>query len=137
MYVVSAPDLIVTIQRNSKSLQFSPFAATAAARLFNLSPHATRVIRNNANLEKGEWGLYHEAMKAIRTATTPGGGLEDLNRIMIASVSASLNSLKTGTLPIRLNLLSWVRREVGLATSEAVYGPANPLKDPIVEAGFW
>ena len=137
MYIVSSPDLVVTIQRNWKSLQFSPFASMAVCRLCRLSPQASRAITTNASLEKGEWGLYYEAMKGIHAATAPGGGLEHMNRIMIANVSTSFNSLKTGTLPIRLNILSWLRHGITLATSEAVYGPANPLRNRTVEDGFW
>ena len=137
MYVVSSPDLVVSIQRNGKSLQFAPFASMAVCRLCRLSPQATRTIRTNTNLEKGEWGLYYEALKGIHAATAPGGGLEHMNRMMIASVSTSFNGLKTGVLPIRLNILNWLRRGITLATSEAVYGPANPLKNQTVEDGFW
>ena len=137
MYIVNSPDLVVTVQRNWKNLQFSAFAAMAAARLCRLSPHATGALMTNANTEKGEWGLYYEAMKGIHATLAPGGGLEHMNRIMIANVSTSFNSLETGIWPIRLSLLSWLRHAISQATSEAVYGPANPLRNPIVEDGFW
>ena len=92
---------------------------------------------DNVNLEKGDWGLYSESLKGIHAALAPGGGLELMNRTMIENVAASLDSLQTENKTVRLKLASWLRHEITLATSEAVYGPGNPLRDPKVEDGFW
>ena len=91
----------------------------------------------NINLEMGEWGFYSESLKAMHAALAPGEGLEHMNRVMIKSVSISLDGLKLSEGARRLNLASWLRHEITLATSEAVYGLGNPLRDLNVENGFW
>ena len=137
MYVVNSPELIGSIQRNWKALQFAPFASRFSARIGRSSPQATDIITTNANLEKGDWGLYSETLKGIHAALAPGEGLEHMNRVMIQAVTTSFDGLKTGNGPVRLSLASWLRHEITLAGSEAIYGPGNPLRDPIVEDGFW
>ena len=137
MYVVNSPDLIVSIQRNWKTLQFAPFASRFTARISRSSPQATQILSTNANLENGDWGLYSESLKGMHAALAPGGGLEHMSRVMVQNVSTSLDSLKTGDATVRINLASWLCHEITLATSEAIYGPGNPLRDPNVEDGFW
>ena len=38
---------------------------------------------------------------------------------------------------VTLDLYSWVHHTITLASTDAVYGPANPFQDPKVEKGFW
>ena len=90
----------------------------------------------NISLLNGNWGLYYESMKAIHAALAPGGGLDQMNSIMIQSLTMSFDKLGKSE-SFRINLAAWLRHEVTMATSEAVYGPGNPLRDPEVENGFW
>lgn len=92
---------------------------------------------DNANLEKGDWGLYFDTLKGIHATLAFGEGLEQMTRVAIENVALSLDGLRTDTGPVRLNLVRWLRHEITLATSEAIYGPANPLRDLNVEDGFW
>ncbi|CAD6443018.1 f1d124c8-70e3-4456-accf-40de68c5b032 [Sclerotinia trifoliorum] len=36
-----------------------------------------------------------------------------------------------------IGLWAWVQHEITVATTESIYGPANPYRDAKVEAGFW
>lgn len=73
----------------------------------------------------------------MHAALAPGGGLEHMSRVMVQHVSTSLDSLKTGDGAVRISLASWLCHEITQATSEAIYGPGNPLRDPSVQAGIW
>ena len=138
MYIVNSPDLMVSIQRNWKKLQFAPIASRFLARICHLSPRATKILMAKASLDKGDESLYSETLKAIHTTVGSGSeGLEHMSRIAIRNVCTSLDSLAIDTGPVRLNLAFWLRHEITLATSEAIYGPANPFRDPNVEDGFW
>ena len=138
IYVVTSPDLMVSIQRNWKKLQLVPLASSFTARISDLSPQAAKILMNDGNLEKDDFGLYSETLTAIHTTLAFGGqGLEQMTRTAIKSVCASLDSLTTTTESVRLNLAKWLRHEITLASSEAIYGSANPLRDPKVEDGFW
>ena len=129
---------MVSIQRNWKKLQFAPLASKFIARITQLSPQATEILMSNVNLEKGDFGLYSETLKAIHTALAPGGeGLEQMTRIAIKNVCNSLDCLEPNPGPVRLSLTKWLRHEITLASSEAIYGPGNPFRDPKVEDGFW
>ena len=92
---------------------------------------------DNANLEKGDWGLYFDTLKGIHATLASGEGLDHMTRVAIENVALSLDSIKTDGGPVRLDLVRWLRHEITLATSEAIYGPGNPLRDPNVEDGFW
>ncbi len=37
----------------------------------------------------------------------------------------------------RINVLHWFRHAFGISSTDGIYGPGNPFKDPKVEAGFW
>lgn len=37
----------------------------------------------------------------------------------------------------RINVLAWFRHELGMSSTNGIYGPKNPFKDRKVEAGFW
>lgn len=137
MYIVNSPSLIASVQRNSKSLQFAPFASEFTARICGVSNEAARILKVNVRLEKGEWGLYEDVLKAMHEALGPGAGLESMSRMMVESISGSLDVLRTGGGVKRISLAKWLRHEITLATTEAVYGRANPLKDPAVEEAFW
>ena len=36
-----------------------------------------------------------------------------------------------------MDLYRWTRHAVTIASTDAVYGPSNPFRDPLVEDGFW
>ena len=73
----------------------------------------------------------------VRTTLAPGPGLEGMDRVMLRSVEASFDKLCAHGQPKKIQLQQWLGHEMTMATTEAVYGPENPYKDPKVEAAFW
>lgn len=137
MYIVNSPDLVVSVQRCSKSLQFAPFAYKFVSRICNSSEEANRQLMVNVDCSAGNWGLQHDAHEGTHAAVAPGPALDQMNRTMLQCISASLDKLHATGTPTRINLARWLRHEVTLATSEAVFGPDNPFRDREVEDGFW
>jgi hypothetical protein len=111
--------------------------ASFLARICGISDEAAKVLKTNVNLEEGDRGLYHDTLRAMRGALAPGAGLECMSRLMIESVSCSLEDLRTEQPAKRISLANWLRHKITLATSEAVYGPDKPFRDPKVEDIFW
>jgi len=75
-------------------------------------------------------------LKATKTAMSPQGSMKDMLRVCIAVMTKSLDALnRKGTQ--RVALYDYVEHEVTTATTEAVYGPSNPYRDPKVAASFW
>jgi hypothetical protein len=140
--VVNAPELITAVQKQ-KTLAFEPLEAKLAKRLFHPSAKGGEIMNANTNAKRGERGLYTEGAETIHAALLPGRGLDEMNRIAIQNIAASCDRLdlrshgKTVTPPARINLRQWLQHEITLATTNSVYGPMNPFKDPKVEAGFW
>ncbi|KAI4200504.1 MAG: hypothetical protein LQ350_003874 [Teloschistes chrysophthalmus] len=73
----------------------------------------------------------------MHCALAPGAGLDGLNRVMIQNVAGSLEGLRPiEGQPTRIGLAKWSRREITLATTNAVYGEHNPFKDSTVKQAF-
>jgi hypothetical protein len=142
IYVVNSPELITAVQKQ-KTLAFAPLEAKLAKLLFHPSAKGGEIMIANTNANNGERGLYSEGIKSIHAALLPGGGLDEMNRIAIQNIAASCDRLdprsdgKAVAPPVRIKLMQWLRHEITMATTNSVYGPMNPFKDPKVEAGFW
>ena len=92
----------------------------------------------NVNGEKGDWGLSMDTYALMRAALLSGPGLDEMNRIMVQNVAASLDSLSScAHQPVKIKLAKWLREIITAATTNSVYGPQNPFKDDAVVDGFW
>jgi hypothetical protein len=56
-----------------------------------------------------------------------------MNRVMAEKVAASISRMKEQ----KVKLFEFVSHEITFATTDSVYGPQNPFKDPKVEQSFW
>lgn len=104
-----------------------------------MSKPALEVMKRDLTSEHGfstSWPKY------IMPAMAPGHDLDAINRRAIDVYVAEMATLRTrGT--TKVGLAEWSRRMMVSSTSEAVWGPANPFRDPAVadawktfEAGF-
>ena len=139
VYVVNSIELIGAIQRQPKILAFPPIEAKFAMAICASSKEANDILKVNTNGDDGDWGYSVEFYKSMHHALSPGAGLDGMNRIMIQNVAASLEKLRTrdSKESTRIGLVEWLRHEITIATTNSVYGPMNPFKDPKVEAAFW
>lgn len=73
--------------------------------------------------------------KYVHPALSAGPGLDSMNRRAIQVISKSLDerSQKGAT---KVQLWQWVRHELLLASTEGVYGPKNPFRDPAMEEAW-
>ena len=105
------------------------------------SDDAEKIVLRNLNGEDGDWGISIESYQAIRNALAPGTDLDAMNRVMIQDIAASFDKLrpdrKKGLAASKIGLMHWLRHELTVATTNAVYGPQNPYQDPNVEHSFW
>ncbi|PVH98078.1 cytochrome P450 [Periconia macrospinosa] len=133
IYVVNATDLIPVVQRQVRVLDFAPVETRAVINVLGATPAGKEIL----NLEREGVGKHAYAIefdKAIHGAVTPGVHLDAMNRLAVRQVSQILNNLATKQHQT-LKLYDWVRKEISRATTDAVYGPENPFKQPgILEA---
>ena len=138
MYIVTKPELIQSIQKQPKALAFPPIEAKFATKICGSSDEAHRILMKNLNGDEGDWGLSMDSYACMRAALSPGPGLDDMNRVMIQNIAASLDSLKPASgSRTKIGLAKWLRRAVTEATTNSVYGPQNPFKDVEVADAFW
>lgn len=139
IYVINSIELIAAAQRYPKTLAFPPIEAKMGIRLNSTSGAANKIIMTNVNGEEGDWGLSIDVYKSMRTSMAPSTYLDSMSRMMMKNVAASMEKLCTpqGGSKRRIGLAQWLRHEITLATTNAVYGPANPFLYGEVEASFW
>lgn len=134
LYVINSLPLISAVQRQFKALAFPPLEAKLAANICGVSKTANDILMTNVNGDEGHWGYSITFYKMMHTPLAPGPQLDAMNRVMAQKVTASIGALKG---PKYVRLFEFIRQEITLATTDSVYGPKNPFKDPSISEAFW
>jgi hypothetical protein len=136
LYVIHSPDLVYSVQRQPKSLSFWFFEARFSAKLGGMCKASEeRMYRDIAVDYNGE-NVVIEGLRGTKIAMSPQGGMNDMLSSCVALMTKDLDALNRKGKQ-RMSLYDWVQHEVTMATTEAVYGPSNPFRDPKVAAAFW
>ncbi|TVY68970.1 Cholesterol 7-alpha-monooxygenase [Lachnellula suecica] len=133
LYIVNSISLISAVQRQFKTLAFPPLEAKFTTSICGTSKIAHDILNTNVNGDEGFWGYSVTFYKAIHTPLAPGPELDAMNRVMAQKVSASVDRLEERV----VGLFEFIRHEITLATTDSVYGPKNPFKDPAIVESFW
>lgn len=136
MYILNSPDLVVALQRNSKTLSFQAYAAKFAAKLCGLSPEATKIVTTNIHGDGRSAGFGATFLNVVHSKLSLGHSLNQLIRAANLGIAASVDKLD-GETPTRIELMQWLRHAITLAATDATYGPANPFKSEVVEEAYW
>jgi len=67
----------------------------------------------------------------------PGLALNDLVALVLWHISQAIEAPLEGHDEIEVDLYAWVHHMITLASTDAVYGPQNPFRHPVVMEGFW
>jgi hypothetical protein len=136
LYVVNSPSLISAVQKQHKALAFMPMAAKGSIKVSRFSTAAADIINTNTNGEEGDWGYVHTFHDAIQSSLSPGTKLDAMNRVMLGLVAASIDHIaKEPAMCVLLH--DWVKHQITLASTDSVYGPANPFRDSAIKKAFW
>lgn len=103
------------------------------------SKEANDILTMNMKREDGDWGYSVDFYQSMHPALGPGQGLDAMNRVMIQTIAASVDTLKPSKKgeATRIGLVEWLKHEITLATTDATYGRMNPFQEPKVEKAFW
>ena len=138
VHIVSSPDLMNSLHRMPKVVSFWFMEAKFTVLLGGFSKRSANNLTANLNPDSRDSSLLIEGLKATQQAMSPQGGVEDMNRAAAEVTSTRLDALsKLESERKSVDLWAWVQHEVTVATTESVYGPANPYRDERVESGFW
>ncbi|GAB1317669.1 hypothetical protein MFIFM68171_07879 [Madurella fahalii] len=138
IYIVNATELIPALQKQWRLISFAAIAADAG-NVVGMSKEALEVMKRDLTSEHGfspSWPKY------IMPAMAPGADLDAINRRSIEIFSGEMARLRAKGAS-QVGLWQWCRGVMVESTTEAVWGPANPYRDPVVadawktfEAGF-
>ncbi|KAK7987376.1 hypothetical protein PG989_007691 [Apiospora arundinis] len=134
VYVVNSLSLIPQIQRHIKTIAFAPIEAQAADAVMGVGPAGNAIIGSERMFESDSY--LSTFVPSTQPALSPGPGLDSLNGATIRCIANSTKMLAEGG-PKTLELFAWVRRELFMATTEAIYGPKNPFRDPKLEQAWF
>ena len=135
VYVVTSPDLVNAINRNSKILAFNPFIAKLGKRITGHDEATSHIVQHNLNGENGP-GYVTEIHEGTVSALAPGKALESMTKAMLLEASVYIQALERDNV---IDLFAWTRQMVTLCSTRAIYGPENPFtqdKERLVNA-FW
>ncbi|KAI1395821.1 cytochrome P450 [Hypoxylon fuscum] len=138
MYIVNATELVPALQKQWRTVSFAAIAA-GAGNMVGMSKEAVKIMHKDLTSEHGfsvSWPKY------IAPVMSPGKDLDELSRKAIEIFLEELGNLRAqGT--VRAGLWGWTNRIMDKSTTEAVWGPENPYRDPVVaqawkvfESGF-
>ncbi|KAL2136890.1 hypothetical protein VTI74DRAFT_616 [Chaetomium olivicolor] len=132
LYIVNSTHLIPVIQRQWRTLIFPPVSAQAAEAALGVSKDALAIVRKDMVTDNGFLPAF---VKAIHQPLSSGPALDRLNSKALELLTASLDEIvaRDGK---RVKLYEWIRHEFLMATTDAVYGPHNPLRDSENEAAW-
>ncbi|CAN8101260.1 unnamed protein product [Discula destructiva] len=128
MYIINSPKLIPMVQKLWRTVSFAAIEAQTAANIFLCSKAGNEVIGRGLMADDSQTGTF---AAPIHPALKPGANLDDTVKAAAQTIAASLDGLQAGGSGEN-NLFDWIRDEIVLATSDAVYGPHNPFRDPQV-----
>ncbi|KAI0473341.1 cytochrome P450 [Xylariaceae sp. FL0804] len=129
LYVVNSVPLISAVQKQYTIINWAPLMSHAISWI-----SGTGEAVNNAMMRDilEEDGFLQGANKVSFPFLAPGPSLDSMNRLAIQAFARRFDALVDGGAQ-QLSLLSWVRSQIVVATTDAIYGPHNPFRDPSVE----
>ncbi|KAF7867294.1 hypothetical protein EAF04_005377 [Stromatinia cepivora] len=134
IYVINSLSLIPPLQRELKTIAFAPIEAQAAATVMGVGPAGNAIIGSDKMFEHDSY--LSTFVPSTFPALSPGPGLDAINGAAIQYMSHSLGKLgENGSTAVEL--FSWVRRQLFMATTESIYGPKNPFRDSTLEQAWY
>jgi hypothetical protein len=122
------------VQKQPRILAFPPIESKFSKSICGSSKQAIEILDWNVDGSQGDDSMILTFFKAIHTPLAPGKELDHMNRVMAQTVAGAVERLK-GEKVVRL--FEFVAHEITRATTDAVYGPENPFRDPEVAESFW
>ncbi|KAK0713606.1 cytochrome P450 [Lasiosphaeria miniovina] len=139
MHVVNATEPVPTLQKQWRTVSFDAFAADSGF-IFGMSKKANELMHHDMTSDNG---FMLSALKYILPSVSPGPDLDDINRRAIQILANETDKVRARG-SMRAGLQKWTRDIMVLCTSDAVWGPQNTYRDPVVaeawktfEAGFF
>ena len=133
LYVINSTSLIPAVQRHPRTISFSPIMIRLVSAMVGLSREGHK-IASYEPLE--DHGFTLGIAKTIHGTLAPGQKLDALNRRTVQCIADSLNKFSSANGSRTVKMYEWITHEAMMATTEGVYGPHNPYRDPETAAAW-
>ncbi|KAJ4393374.1 hypothetical protein N0V93_002582 [Gnomoniopsis smithogilvyi] len=145
MYVVNATELIPTLQKQWRTISFTPILASSGTGPMGMSKEAGVILNRDIQSDSNTVAKWSQA---VNRALAPGKALDKVNRRAVEVMYDMMGSLRT---PLNnsstekktevqhetvVDFWSWTHHVMVQATTEAVYGPANPFREAAFEEAW-
>ncbi|KAI1323857.1 cytochrome P450 [Xylariaceae sp. FL0255] len=130
MYIVNSTALIPLMNRKAPTISFEPILIKVAAGLMGFSKSGMDILEHTP--QDGGHGLLEDSAKNTRVHLAPGTQLHALDRRLIKQIQSNLDLLvgESAKEPRTINLCEWLTTTITKISTETIYGPLNPMRDP-------
>ncbi|KAH8799369.1 cytochrome P450 [Xylogone sp. PMI_703] len=135
-YVVTEPELVTAVQRNSKKISFNPFMASWLQPLLNISESDIDVVKQNMDCEEGNFGYMKDSYDIHHDLLSPGPHLDKLREAAMFRLACILGNMDVQ--PLSTGLYAWIQHLFTDMNTYAMWGPQNPfVTSSDMEKDFW
>ncbi|KNB01159.1 hypothetical protein FOXG_04458 [Fusarium oxysporum f. sp. lycopersici 4287] len=132
-YIVTSPELVQAVQRNTTSLSFSPAMIPAFRRMMGFDEAGIELIFRDAHTENGMYGEIHRVQKASLLPGTES--LDELCTLIRTKLLNIINELPSSQ---TIDLYAWVQDLFMRTNNSACFGEKDPFTiDPSLNSTFW
>ena len=118
MYVVDSRPLITAIQGQLRTLSFTAIEAAIVANVIGVKKATNDIIGSDLGRDSGYLMSFP---KYLHHSLSAGPRLDVINRKSIQVLADSLDKLAAATTPTMVSMFQWVRHELILASTDAIY----------------
>ena len=134
LYIINATGLIPALQRQWRTISFTPIMASAGHAALGMSQTATDILRKDVTSDSNS---VVSLMPILTRTMAPGPSLDFIVRKAAEVMAIGVAKLgRDDGASTTINLYEWTRHEILIATTEAVFGPKNPYRDSEVESAW-
>ena len=123
LYIVNSLDLVPVVQRQWRTLLFAPIQVKAAQAGMGVSKDAISILDHDLVTEHG---FINGMVKVTHPTMINGPSLNALNAKAFQIFNEALSQFTT---PTTIAMSEWIGSQIMRATTDAVYGPSNPMRD--------
>jgi hypothetical protein len=123
IYVINNLSLVSAVQKHYRAVSGAPLMGHAISWMTGTNKSTNDMMTRDMVSNDGFFfGIKKYAFKAL----APGPALDALNIAAIHAFAKQMDMLAAESSP-QVELFAWVRRQIELATTDAVYGRQNPF----------
>ncbi|KAI1079999.1 cytochrome P450 [Whalleya microplaca] len=132
IYIINSTALILVVQRQFRTLAFTALESKLARDLMGVNKRTHEIISCNLVRDEGYLMMFP---KYIHSAVSAEPALDAMNRRSVEVLANSLDKwAREGAVTVKM--YHWTRHEHLVETTEGVYGPKNPFRDPVMEEAW-